>query len=130
MNEHNIQDDKNLSNFLNYIIQFIISYKIFLLFIVILSIGYSFYMKSTYKPTYFSTAIIETYKLTERDVMKEIVNDFFRDIKNQKSKHKFETTEKSYISHKIRSDTLKNSSRFYLDIILSSDKNTSSPRPI
>lgn len=124
MNDHNIQDDNNLSNIINYIIQFVITYKLMLLVIVIISIGYSFYIKNTYKPTYFSSAIIETHEIIERDIMKEIVNDFFKNLQKQASLKKYETTKKNYISHKLRSDTIKNSSRFYLDIIISSDKNT------
>ena len=94
----------NSSTIINHLIKFILKNKFNLLIIFLLSIGYAIYLKN-HKILYRSTAIIDTKEIIKRDVMKEMVHDYFKS-----NNHPF------IKSRLLRSDTIKNGTRFYLDI--------------
>ena len=94
----------NSSTIINHLIKFIFKNKFNLLIIFLLSIGYAIYLKN-HKILYRSTAIIDTKEIIKRDVMKEMVHDYFKSNNHPLIK-----------SRLLRSDTIKNGTRFYLDI--------------
>ena len=94
----------NSSTIINHLIRFILKNKFNLLIIFLLSIGYAIYLKN-HKILYRSTAIIDTKEIIKRDVMKEMVHDYFKSNNQPFIK-----------SRLLRSDTIKNGTRFYLDI--------------
>ena len=94
----------NSSTIINHLIKFILKNKFKLLIVIIFSVGYALYLNN-YKILYRSTAIIDTKAIIKRDVMKEMVHDYFKS-----NNHPF------IKSRLLRTDTLKNSTRFYLDI--------------
>lgn len=98
----------NLSNIINKFLQTIFKNKIALLIIILFSFAYSFYIKNSYQATYQATAIINTYAVIERDVLKEVIHDYFKiQINNNKNCIQY---------HKLR-EKEDSKNKFYLDII-------------
>lgn len=100
-------DNNQSSNVTSHFLKFARNNKLGILIVFILSIAYATYIGYQYKPLYTCTAILDSKEVVKRDVMKEIVHDFF------KSKEHLDIK-----THQLRSDTFKLSTRFYLDLYL------------
>lgn len=105
-NKQTSENNQSL-NVASHLLKFARNNKIGILIVLILSISYAIYIGSNYQPLYTSTCILDSKKVVKRDVMKEIVHDFFKSNKDLAIKN-----------HQLRSDTFKLSSRFYLDIYM------------
>ena len=105
MTENSAGQEVNSSTILNHTLKFISNQKIGLLIICFLSLAYSLYIGYNYQPLYRSTSILDTKEIIQRDVMKEMVHDYFKS-----------TNLLSVKKHLIRTDAVKNGTRFYLDI--------------
>ena len=108
-NNQNPNHDQSLS-IASHLITFSKNNKLGILIILTLAISYSIYMEYNNKLLYTCTSILDSKELVKRDVMKEIVHDFFKSEENLDIKN-----------HQLRSDTFKLSTRFYLDLYLFSN---------
>ena len=81
MTEDSLEQEINISKLFNQLFNLFLDYKLYVILLIILSVGYSFYMNKKVKPVYTSTTIIDTRDVVEIDIMREIINDFFKYIK-------------------------------------------------
>ena len=105
MTDNSKPQEVNSSTIINHLLKFILNHKFGLVAIVVLSIAYTLFIRSNYQPLYISTAILDTKEIIKRDVMKEMVHDYFKS-----------TNHSSIKSHLIRTDTIKDGTRLYLDL--------------
>lgn len=95
------------SNVISHFLKFARNNKSGILIVFIFSIAYAIYIGYKYKPLYTSTGILDSKEVVKRDVMKEIVHDFFKYKEHLDIK-----------THQLRADTFKLGTRFYLDIYM------------
>ena len=118
MIEDNLEQEINISKLFYKAFNFLLRNKAYVLIIIIISKAYSLYMNNKEKPVYRSTAIIDTRDVVEIDVMREIINDFFKDI-NTSSKSLQNNLKYSVINYKKRDAGKLFPNRLYLDATIS-----------
>lgn len=105
------------STIIDLILSLIKKNKILVILVVVFSFCFSFYMKSNYKPTFTSSAILDFGSITDKEIAIEIINDFFYDFK-------INSSEESSSHHVLQNHKIKrldkSNSRFVLSIFISS----------
>jgi hypothetical protein len=106
------------STIIDLILSLIKKNKILVILVVVFSFCFSFYMKSNYKPTFTSSAILDFGSITDKEIAIEIINDFFYDYEINSS------SEESSSHHILQNHKIKrldkSNSRFVLSIFISS----------
>jgi len=118
MIEDNLEQEINISKLFDKAFNFLFKNKVYVLLLLFISIAYALYMNNKEKPVYHSTAIIDTRDVVEIDVMREIINDFFKYI-NTSPKALQNNLKYRVINYKKRDAGKLFPNRLYLDATIS-----------